>query len=432
MASRLKAAGKGLERRLRYWAMPLRVFFLLGQGVTVRLLLAMLMWRRRSPRRDGSILALCQGGIGDIVFVTPFFENVTLARPDAEIDVICPWFARDLLANNVPHVNRVIEFPPRVGRGFRALGGWRFLRELYRDNYETYVGLMDYSYPGRLPHNLLPSVLGFVSGAPRRVGIYRQANAGLTAWERWQFSLFFKRLALYQQYDFGYREDMHVVTERLGLLDLLDIEPRVTRPQLSVDKAGDREVAARLEGFCSPGDRLILCCPSSAWPVKQWSPVKFSELGRRLELESGARIVLAGSPDEKIGELINTLMGGSALVLSGPGALPGLSNYVALARRATLCISMDSGLGHIAEAVGTPVVMLFGPTPPGLTRPLPIENHRAVFDPQFRAHCPFSDGDRYECRPDSCPDFCINRIEVDTVFEAAQELMTRSREAGER
>jgi lipopolysaccharide heptosyltransferase II len=106
---------------------------------------------------------------------------------------------------------------------------------------------------------------------------------------------------------------------------------------------------------------------SARWPTKRWPAASFAEVADRLQQEGYGAVVMIGGPDERADvAVVSEMMKAPAVDLSGAttvGLLP------ALLSRASLLITNDSGPMHIAAAVGTPVVAMFGPTSADRTGP---------------------------------------------------------------
>ncbi len=163
---------------------------------------------------------------------------------------------------------------------------------------------------------------------------------------------------------------------------------------------------------------LIGFSPGAAYgPAKMWFPERFAELARRLSEERGAGVVLVGGPSEralceKIAEPLQT----HALNLAGRTSLPQVAAVLA---RCDLFISNDSGPMHLASAVETPVVAIFGSTDPAATAPLgrhEIVKQACECAPCWERVCPRSDT------------LCMQRIEVTHVMEAVDRLLPQRKE----
>jgi heptosyltransferase-2 len=101
--------------------------------------------------------------------------------------------------------------------------------------------------------------------------------------------------------------------------------------------------------------------PGSVWGTKRWTQEGYAQLAARISSD-GLRVVLAGSPAERpLCEAVRELAGARMPVLAGRTSLPELA---ALLHGADALVGNDSGPAHIATAVGTPVVAVFGPTVP--------------------------------------------------------------------
>jgi ADP-heptose:LPS heptosyltransferase len=360
------------------------------------------------------------GAVGDTIFATPVFENLRIALPFWKIDVIIPDNTVALYENNIANINSVIAYPSEHNY-MPLLQEWRFFKKLYLTNYQNYICVLDFTYPARLPYNLFGSIVGFVASVPNRYGIYRQKIDGLGFFEKWIVDLFMIKLSFYTKFDFAGPCQTHLVENRLNLLKLIGIEAPIKRYRLHVDPTAEKSVDHRLEEFAAMDDLLILFCSTSSVPSKQWSPLNFAELGSRLNSSLNAKIIIGGAPSENSGALIHRLLGKDCLNLSGEQAMPSLSDYVSLCKRCRICVGLDSGLTHIAAAISTPVVMLFGSTAPHLSQPLPVSQHRFLHPPKQFDLCP-------PCPPDACPldAYCINQIDVDTVYDAVLSLLKQN------
>src|SRR5262249_38164906 len=133
-----------------------------------------------------------------------------------------------------------------------------------------------------------------------------------------------------------------------------DADPQ---PMLAVDE----EARSRVDALLGSDDDILAISPGSIWGTKRWTPEGFAAVARAAS-GLGLRPVLVGSPDEEaLGRAIADLAGGSLPVLAGK---TGLRELVALLARSKALVVNDSGPGHVASAVGTPVVAIFGPTVP--------------------------------------------------------------------
>lgn len=139
----------------------------------------------------------------------------------------------------------------------------------------------------------------------------------------------------------------------------------------------DRDEVGRLlsRHGVSPGAAWIAVSVSARWPTKRWPQEFFATALDHLQRDGVGRVALIGGPDERDdAQRVRSLMQTDPIDLTGGTTLQLLP---ALLRSASLLLTNDSGPMHIAAAVGTPVVALFGPTSPVLTGPYGL-NHRAL------------------------------------------------------
>ena len=112
---------------------------------------------------------------------------------------------------------------------------------------------------------------------------------------------------------------------------------------------------------------LVVLHPGARWPSKLWPAAAWAELADWLSREHGLQVAITGSAaDRELAAQICAAMQEPALNLAGRTSLPELA---AVLRRARLAVTTDTGAMHLAAALGTPVVALFGPTAPWRTGP---------------------------------------------------------------
>jgi ADP-heptose:LPS heptosyltransferase len=156
----------------------------------------------------------------------------------------------------------------------------------------------------------------------------------------------------------------HVIDKNLALLRPLGIDAVGSRefplpyPADSVER-----VERSLEGF--GGDGLVLLNPGGGWASKLWPPERFGELARGLRRLGLRCLVTWGPGEEGLAERVVAASLGAA----ARSFATSLLDWVELARRARLVVAADTGPLHLACAVGTPVVALFGPTDPARNGP---------------------------------------------------------------
>jgi lipopolysaccharide heptosyltransferase I len=205
--------------------------------------------------------------------------------------------------------------------------------------------------------------------------------------------------------------EVHALERGLMLLDALGVPTGSVVYDFPVMEENEAQARALLEAEgVKPGDLLLAVHPVALWPTKLWEHKRFGEVADRL-IENGFTVAFTGGPaDVRVIDEIRAGMKHPALRLDGRTSLKTLA---AVYRMASAVISTDTGPMHLAAAVGTPVVALFGPTAPWRTGPYGTEHTvlRVGLDcsPCFRRHCPTK---RYEAMA------CMGRITVDQVIQA--------------
>lgn len=290
--------------------------------------------RSRSPR---SIIVLAREHIGDLVCTIPALRSLRQLYPHARIVVELGERATCVL-ENCPYVDELILRPRHQGLRGKA----RFIRELRRRRFDLGVILDDSAD--------MPLFL-WLGNVTRRVGLARKKR-------------FVHLLTDPVPYDFETHEmidNFRNVVAHLGA-DISDPVPELAITAAEVD-AVDRMLAA---AGVTATDTLVALNPSASTQPRHWPPERFAELGARLSTLPGVRLLLTGGPgDQRLVEDILSRMQTPPIVVMGVTVL----QLAETLRRSTLLVSGDTGPMHIACAVGTPVVALFGPSKPPISGP---------------------------------------------------------------
>jgi len=154
--------------------------------------------------------------------------------------------------------------------------------------------------------------------------------------------------------------DTHAIDRYLWLGDVLNLPDGPPEFHLPVSGPAGHRVDALLAESGVSGRPIALVTPGTKWETKHWLGSNFAAVGRHF-LEAGWDVVLAGGPGDR--------PACAEVAAACPGAIDvcggtNLSELAALIRRAGICITNDSGPMHLAAALGTPLVAVFGPTDP--------------------------------------------------------------------
>ncbi len=171
--------------------------------------------------------------------------------------------------------------------------------------------------------------------------------------------------------------------------------------------------AWRAAAQASAPEGSIVLLPAASRSVKQWSPGRFARCAEDL-VRRGHQVLVAGGPRED--GLLASVAGRCATALPGSMTLGLLG---AVFERAAVVVGNDTGLAHLAAAVGTPVVVLFGPTPPGRWGPSADRGEVVTLDP---ACGPCSDHGARPCR--KARRACLDDLETNAVVAAVERILT--------
>jgi lipopolysaccharide heptosyltransferase I len=280
------------------------------------------------------------GALGDIVHAIPVAAALRRAFPSARIDWLVSAKHREIL-DLVPVIDRRLVVNDRGG----ATGGANLLeavRELRRARYDAAIDLQGL---------IKSAIIARLSGADRVIGFATRHLRERAA------RAFYSHV--HDPGGGGMLEGgsvRHVVKLNLGLLAALGLE--VDTPEFPLDTTPSE--AARVASE-QAGGRYILLNPGAAWPNKRWPPARLAAVAVAIAERHSLRSVVLWGPGERALAEEVVALAGSAAVLSPQTAI---ADVVALARGACVMVSGDTGPTHIAAAVGTPLVGIYGPTRP--------------------------------------------------------------------
>lgn len=280
-----------------------------------------------------NILIVRLGALGDIIHAVPAAAALRNAFPDARID----WLVE---ARHRPMVDLVSVIDRSVVLERPSLTGWldvaRRLREVRYDVAIDFQGLMK------------SAVLARASGASRVIGfsIWHVREKGARPF----YSEIYR--------DTPAERADHIVRQNLALLGNLGVHDTTIRFPLADVHSRALEAIRTALGGPQP---FSLINPGAAWPNKRWPPDRFGEVAAFLrEVRGLPSFVLWGPGEEGLAGAVVETSAGAARVAPPTR----LADLLALCRAASLMVSGDTGPLHMAAAVGTPTVSLFGPTDP--------------------------------------------------------------------
>ena len=297
-----------------------------------------------------------------MVMAQSLFITIKKHSPDSEIDVLAPAWSKPLLAR-MPEVSNAVTLP--LGHGQFGFGARRRLGRLLRGRYDQAIVL---------PRSWKSALVPFFARILLRTGYRGEWRYGLINDMR---RLDKSRLTQTVQ---------RFVT--LGLERDTPLPPPVPHPALRVDTA-NRDQLLRKFGL-DTGKPVVAMMPGAEYgPSKRWPVDRYAELAKRL-LASGRQVWVFGSAKEQVlGEEILRVAGPGVVNLCGGTRLEDVVDLMALAECA---VSNDSGLMHMAAAVGIRLVVVYGSSSPAYTPPLTAKADRVYLaldcSPCFRRDCP--------------------------------------------
>lgn len=338
------------------------------------------------------ILIVKPSALGDVVHGLPVLSVLRKNFPNAHIAWLVKKQFAGVLAGCV-ELDQVITWDRGHWRTFRQgweslCAFWRFIKAIELTGFDLVIDLQGLFRSG---------LMAYGTGAPVRVGF---STARELSHKFYNIKVDPPSIA------------MHAVDRYLFVADRLHLATGPPRFELGVDDDARREMLTRFDGSEHAGRPLVAMAASTQWPTKEWPAKRFAEVADGLISTFNARIVLVGTRDERArADSVRYHMRGDAANIAGETTL---TELVALIDHADLLVTNDSGPMHIADAVGTPLVAVFGPTDPIRTGPYHQRRHvvRArdcACAPCLRRYC----ADRH----------CMHRIPAVAVLRVAEELL---------
>jgi heptosyltransferase-2 len=335
------------------------------------------------------ILIRSTNWIGDAVMTTPAVRAIRRNYPDAHIAmVVKPWVA-PVFAHS-PHVDEIIEYAV-TDRHKGWLGPIRLAKDLRRFTFDAAF---------LLQNAIEAALIAFMAGIPQRIGFDTDA----------------RRLLLTLAVPCTPAiKSIHQTGYYLKMLEGAGLTAGSQTLELCLGHDDRRQAEKILAAHgLGPDRRIIGLNPSATFgPAKQWFPQRYAALGDRLNQTVDAAIVIFGGPsDRDLGQQIIRTMRVPAIDLSGRTRL---GEAMALIDRCDVFVTNDSGLMHVAAALDTPLVAIFGSTNSTTTSPfsatsrivrVPIE-----CSPCMKPLCPLGHMN------------CMRLVTVDMVSRAIEELL---------
>lgn len=336
-------------------------------------------------------ILVCQTGgwVGDMVLLTPALRALKNAYPESNLSLLLRPLVTDLMETH-PYVDTCI-VDTKAGGRLKSLTS--LVRRIHADAFDAAVIL----HPTSFRNALVPCL----ARVPIRVGT-NIAGRGVL-------------LTTSIKDD----TDVHEVHRYLRVLRLLDIKEASDTLEFWHTDADREAIWDRLHAVgISSTDRLVAINVGTTWRTKQWDIANFAKVIQQIVGRiPSIKVVLTGSPVER------------ELTVGLPTSLP-VINLVgetsilelgALLERCEVCLTCDSGPMHIAAAVGTPTVALFGPTAP--VRHKPYGTGHTVIEKSVACRPCY----KRRCYREDTPHLCMTKIDTAEVVKALETKLYYSK-----
>ncbi len=344
------------------------------------------------PGSVARILVVKPCCFGDVIMATPVLRALRRRFPSAVIHMLTTEWCAEGLRNN-PNIDSVYRYPNAVS----LLSYLRLTRRVRQQHYDLGLSL------DRSP--LVNALLQF-GGIPERAGIDSSGrgvglNRGVVPLPA-----------------------QHESELYLGVAEAVGASSDDPSPQYCPTKAARANAEELLRGLRSP---IVVIHPGGAVNPgatllsKRWPAERFGQLASELVHRHGASVVVVGADSDR--DAVQATIDFTDATVTDLSARLSIPELAAICERANLYVGNDSGMSHLASAVGTPTVTIFGPTSPAMYRPL--GPNAEICSPETSSIRPGSAVDLRRDVPRSDDVNEILLVSVDVVLRACERLLSQ-------
>ncbi len=345
-----------------------------------------------------SILLIRLDNMGDVLTTTPAIRAIKKGFPNSKIDILIRPATKDLIKNH-PAIDKVIEFDSpwlhrsgalNILESFKAFKSNPIISQLRQKHYDLAIEFHTD------PRNLL---LTYIIGAKRRLG-HDVRGLGFLLTDV-----------------VPYKKGNHIIERNLLLPEYLDCKAKDKHTDLFLDKPSftqaDRWIEKNIRG------QFICINPCTGRPNKFWLDQRWAQVADQLIEKLGITVVFTGAKQDtdRINNIISQMKNRSSAKVAA-GSLSLLAS-AALFKRSKLLLATDTGPLHIAKAMRTPIIGLFGPVDP---KEWGYDDKTSITIDKFK-----------DCKCKYLPDcvqedkyLCMRGISVQEVVEAALKLWKKN------
>lgn len=319
--------------------------------------------------------------MGDLIFATPFFKQLRKNYIDSKIDIIVNSNFYDLIEDN-PYFDNVIAYDKK----WSIKESYKFAKKIKKGNYDLGINIHG---------NWRTILLMYLISPDYNIGYGGDGK-----------SLFLDKTIKTS-------DNLHMVKVYLQFLEKMDLKSfEDDSIELKVNKEAKKNMNELIntkikEEDLSKKKRLIALNTGGTWSTKRWPKIKFAKLADKIK-DNGEEVIFIGGPSDKkrVKDIISLMKNNRVINATGKTSLKELA---ALVKKSDLVISNDSGPVHVAAAVGTKTITIFGPSDEKKYRPYG-EIHEIITN-------------EIDCRPcgeHECPlghHNCMEKIEVEEVMK---------------
>lgn len=341
-----------------------------------------------------NILIIKPSSLGDIVHSLPVAKAVRQIFPDASI----VWLVKDewseILKGN-PYIDEIISFPFSFKKIARLIGILR------KKRFDLVVDIQCLFRSG---------LIGYLAGVPIRIGFENGRELS---------HIFYNIKVKVPDMDIhAVDRYMLVPAELEKVIGKSSGYNTDSKDFTMITSIEDEEYIEKFFNDNNIGNNSIIAAisPSARWHTKMWLTERFAEVADILNKKGVITILVGSRSDRPLIDKITSLMSTNPVIAAGK---TNLKQLISLLKRTDIMITNDSGPMHIAAAIGTPIVAIFGPTDP--VRTGPYGNSHVVIRR--------NDIDCLPCLKRKCYNniLCMNLITVDEVTEEAIKMLKHSK-----
>jgi len=344
----------------------------------------------------GATLVVGPAWIGDMVLAQSLFQLLKRRRPDRRLAVAAPPWTRPLL-DFMPEVDATLAWP--FGHGaFKPMARWRLGRAWRAEGFDRAI---------LLSNSFKSALVPYAARIPARIGYAGEGRSILLTDAR--------------------RLDPAATPRTIDRFVALGAERGETvgeppRPRLTLP-AGAAEAALEALGLARPAAPVLALCPGAEYgEAKRWPAAHFAAVAAHHRAKGGAVWLFGGPADRAIAADVAAEVAADVSGRAGPGCVDltgrtDLAQAVALLSLAQAVVTNDSGLMHVAAALGRRVVAVYGSSSPAMTPPLPpadappprVLSLALACSPCYQRRCPLGHLD------------CLRRLEPARVIAALED-----------